>query len=1521
MTGIAKNLSARRLRQIIFTAIFAAWLTGFGIRELRLLFGVTPNRLQLDLLQVNFLDYLNGENYNDSPNEIFGGSLAENFNFNVFDTWKHVHAFAKSITPFDCDVADFHNMVLCARAHHIVHRVLYDLDNTALHSLMAVSPEDGLSKFKRTLKRTIEKLEKILYPWLPPTVSSVHEMHQSVQSSGTGVVFTCGETHFYFAQHLIMALRNIFNSTLPVEIFYAGEDDLSSEKIEILRGMANVTVINLLNYFPRETLQGSSWSFKPYAILASRFRRVLFMDPDVAFFKDPATVLNSSIFKKYGQVFYRDRKFWSSERTSAVKLLNHMNPNPSRYAMSGAYIRSVSETFKGTTEEMESGFIPVDKGNKGVLLALLLAAKMNGKREREEVFYKASWGDKESYWFAFESLRVPYQFNPSYAGSIGIEKKTESEAGFSSICFGKHLHADEFMQPFWFHDGNVLTDYRYYVPPSYRFSEFTHYGLHYNAPVDDLPWHDGINCLRRPISQISELSDSQKELIKKYQDIFKYEVKEVGVKLVQTKFLDYLNGEWNISQSQRLFGGSLVNDTQFDPVQSWKMLFAHTKQLSVEGYTTKNLQEIAFLAQVHKICNKVLHEVPDDKFQEFANVSGEKNVRRFSRSLKKTISEVEKAIYPWIGPTFSSIDKMYDSFQSDSTGIVMTCGNTHFYFAQHIILSLQKVFSCSLHFEIFYGGFQDLSPERVEFLSLMPNVTVKNLHNYFPKETTKGESWSYKPYAILASQFRKVLFMDPDIAFLKDPTSILRSQLFLQYGQVFFRDRKIWSQDRTEAVHFLRGMSPHLSQYALSGSYAQSHVDFKGSTEEMESGFIPVDKGRRDVLLGLLLAAKMNGKNEREAFYKAAWGDKESYWFAFESLRTPYIFNPSYAGSIGVMPSHSAEIDSNGFRSVCRGKHLHADENMEPFWFHDGGVLNDYRKYLPPSYEFSNLTHIALHYDYKNDEQVWYDGMNCIRRPRNQVFPINEHQKKILDIYRSIFMNEVVEVLETSKTSEWNDRGEPWIKASETDEEIQTYQTWVLDFLNGEHASAPQENDFGGSLASLESFDLFDVWKYHIYRDLEKLSSKTYSPKNINQISNQARAHLIVDRVLNGKSEILTWQLANYSPGNLAKFKRNMFKMTSIFEKSLYPWLPSKFSSSSNLRKSLERSLSIAISYNYGDFYQLLLLIGSLRDIFKISTKVEIFYFGEDLSPKQMEYLSSLQNVTVTNIQTIFPKLPFQKLAERMTPLMRLLSLLASNSRWNIHMDSDVAFLRNPELVLHSPYFQKFGQTYFRSKKIWKASQLDAVQLFHELNPNQTKSAQKSLFVRSLPVDTENNELNFILGTTQEMDGGVIALDKERPGFLVALQFAVKLILEAGDIIGDEALWIASETLRIPYSFSSPYAGAVGSKKVELSGGLFSVICDSRTLQLDHENVPFWIHGNLRGMVNDSRSGSKSESWLSGMELMIKSKNAGEEDQLWFNGGNCIKEWNRNTDAVGGSSYAPLLEEYGRVWKNVTAVE
>ncbi|KAJ3059696.1 hypothetical protein HDU98_004339 [Podochytrium sp. JEL0797] len=399
---------------------------------------------KIDLLQAQFLDYLNGEEgRRGSSPRIFGGSL-QNLTtpFDPVSTWTKLSQFSQyALQQNTYPKTEFLHLGRFARANLIAYTVLYDKP-----SLQAFLRPKGVKgeAFVKELEGVVEGLTRIVFPWFGETYKSIREMQEGMgrgEGGKEGIVFTTGRWHFELTIHAIMTLRKVHNCTLPIQVHYGGPNDLPQDMIRAINALpGTVAVDTVTNYFTSETSQFGGWSLKPFALLASSFTTVIFIDADALFFQDPITLLKSTTFQTHGQVFFHDRSLF---RNDPVTWFRGINPQYTRYASGLRYMNGLS------WHEMESGVMVVDKRMTGNLFALLVASVMNSKVERDEVTYKKMHGDKETYWISWDLLRVPYAFVPTYGGTVGYKDETTG-----AICGGL-FHTDENHKPLWWNGGVV----------------------------------------------------------------------------------------------------------------------------------------------------------------------------------------------------------------------------------------------------------------------------------------------------------------------------------------------------------------------------------------------------------------------------------------------------------------------------------------------------------------------------------------------------------------------------------------------------------------------------------------------------------------------------------------------------------------------------------------------------------------------------------------------------------------------------------------------------------------------------------------------------------------------------------------------------------------------------------------------------------------------------------------------------------------------------------------------------------
>jgi hypothetical protein len=208
--------------------------------------------------------------------------------------------------------------------------------------------------------------------------------HPPVEYLDRGIII-CGGGPKYFtnAWVCINMLRHL-RCRLPIQLWHLGKKEFSP-KMKSLASRLDVECINasaLRKKFPARILRG--WELKPYAMLYSTFRELLFLDADNVPVIDPEFLFDHPEYQKNGAIFWPDHNpANTTPKTSMIWRSCGMRP-PSE-------------------KEFESGQILVDK--KRCWQALRLALWFN---ENSDFYYQYLHGDKETFHLAFRKLKQPY---------------------------------------------------------------------------------------------------------------------------------------------------------------------------------------------------------------------------------------------------------------------------------------------------------------------------------------------------------------------------------------------------------------------------------------------------------------------------------------------------------------------------------------------------------------------------------------------------------------------------------------------------------------------------------------------------------------------------------------------------------------------------------------------------------------------------------------------------------------------------------------------------------------------------------------------------------------------------------------------------------------------------------------------------------------------------------------------------------------------------------------------------------
>jgi alpha 1,2-mannosyltransferase len=196
-------------------------------------------------------------------------------------------------------------------------------------------------------------------------------------------------------------------------------------------------------------------------------------------------------------------------------------------------------------------------------------------------------------------------------------------------------------------------------------------------------------------------------------------------------------------------------------------------------------------------------------------------------------------------------------------GIVISAGGLRYFTCVWITIRMLRRQGCTLPIELWYAG-NELSEEVIDEIKAL-NVTARN---FLDNGSTQLTGFMLKPLSILLSSFREILFVDADNLAFGNPECLFEAEEYKKYGAIFWPD--LWKTPPENPIWAITG-----NAYVL--------------CNEQESGQLLVDKERCWRELHLCLHFNLLGN----IYHQLLMGDKDTFRFAWMTLRTPFYMIPT----------------------------------------------------------------------------------------------------------------------------------------------------------------------------------------------------------------------------------------------------------------------------------------------------------------------------------------------------------------------------------------------------------------------------------------------------------------------------------------------------------------------------------------------------------------------------------------------------------------------------------------------------
>lgn len=214
---------------------------------------------------------------------------------------------------------------------------------------------------------------------------------------GRGIVIPAGGRLLAGAYATVRGLHEL-GCQLPVELWHLGPQEMPNAARKKFEGLGVVVRDALAEREKHPCWQLGGWQLKPYAIILSGFREVLYLDADSHPIKDPTYLFDEPLYKDTGALFWPDR-------------VRH-GPESGLWDIFGVPYRD--------EPQHETGQMMFDTAR--CWHALQIAMHCN---EHSRFHYQHSHGDTATFRFAFHALGQPFSVIPHRLIEVPVDRQAE----------------------------------------------------------------------------------------------------------------------------------------------------------------------------------------------------------------------------------------------------------------------------------------------------------------------------------------------------------------------------------------------------------------------------------------------------------------------------------------------------------------------------------------------------------------------------------------------------------------------------------------------------------------------------------------------------------------------------------------------------------------------------------------------------------------------------------------------------------------------------------------------------------------------------------------------------------------------------------------------------------------------------------------------------------------------------------------------------------------------------------------
>lgn len=316
---------------------------------------------------------------------------------------------------------------------------------------------------------------------------------------------------------------------------------------------------------------------------------------------------------------------------------------------------------------------------------------------------------------------------------------------------------------------------------------------------------------------------------------------------------------------------------------------------------------------------------------------------------------------PWWSSPYVKRSPTFDKNTSREKGIIMGIHDGVFPLGLSLIRELRCLGNQEL-IQVYHCFPKELSnasvsmlldaDDRLEIVDVCSDFVERGLLKANVEH--KFRSWWIKPLAMVHTGIKEVMLVDVDDIFMRDPAVLRTTEGYRRTGTTFFYDRVVpgkefFNQDMQGGKQYLISMieklnrtrfgiaeESHSDGMYLSEHFKQSFAYRRETAHEQDSSVVLIDKSRAGPALDImfwLISEKRFARNY-------SYGDKETFWIAFELARVEYFFSPWGVAGMSSTPNQDMEHHPD---SMCGSivQYMPVEDNTPEFLYVNGEALLD----------------------------------------------------------------------------------------------------------------------------------------------------------------------------------------------------------------------------------------------------------------------------------------------------------------------------------------------------------------------------------------------------------------------------------------------------------------------------------------------------------------------------------------------------------------------------------------------------